>query len=352
MAVKELVFPIQSIFLDDQYQPEKDIYVFVTGEFDRIKQSHHLAYTLTEDWPSQEDTEFIARKSSGQFIFAATVMRYIANSSANPNLSLERVKGIVPAATNSPFANLDAIYTYIFSQADNREAVMDVLSMKLLNDSMNPRYSTIMPLLGILCINNPSYTQESLGSCMADLTAILQFNGKTVVFFHASLPDFLRDKSRALEYHIDLGSFGAKLLPAIWTKGSTTSTLIGIKVLDTLKMPTPEITMALRTILPVQAFTSGQWESYIDFNSVFHSIHRLYYPHDIKTYKKIVLFVSNDDNTYGTRKCIAVKLALANDAMAPSLHYFGVTDLTDHALARNNLTMYRGDLEDTYRSSK
>ncbi|KAF5329417.1 hypothetical protein D9619_009148 [Psilocybe cf. subviscida] len=163
MAVRELTSPVRSIFLDDEYKPEEDIRVFVAGEFGRIKKSHHLAHTLNVNWPSDEDTESIVKKSSGQFIFAATVMRYIANSSASPKLSLERVQGIAPVSTNSPFAHLDAVYKYILSQADDWNAVMDLLSTKLLSESMNiPNYE--LPLKPMLCAYNPRYSPELLDS--------------------------------------------------------------------------------------------------------------------------------------------------------------------------------------------
>ncbi|KAF5329677.1 hypothetical protein D9619_009207 [Psilocybe cf. subviscida] len=218
MAFKELASPVKSIFLDEQYQPEKDIRAFVTGEFARIKTSHHLSHMLSNHWPSHEDTESIVKKSSGQFIFAATVMRYMANSSASPKLSLERVQGIqVPVAANSPFLHLDAIYKYILSQAENREAVMDMLSMELLFETVKAVYDPAFYALdNILHTYNSRYTPQLLHSCVSDLTAILQFDGLHLEFFHASLPDFLKDKFRAGEYHIDVDAFGAKILSAIW----------------------------------------------------------------------------------------------------------------------------------------
>lgn len=54
--------------------------------------------------------------------------------------------------------------------------------------------------------------------CLADLTAVItcdyqqpQGDGK-MTFLHASLPDFLLDKSRSRPYHIDLYEYGIKLL--------------------------------------------------------------------------------------------------------------------------------------------
>ncbi|KAF5329374.1 hypothetical protein D9619_009210 [Psilocybe cf. subviscida] len=218
MAFKQLASPVNSIFLDEQYQPEKDIRAFVTGEFARIKKAHHLAHMLSDHWPSDEDTESIVKKSSGQFIYAATVMRYLANSSASPKLSLEMVQGIhVPDGTNSPFAHLDGIYKYILSQANDLGAVMDILSVQLLYASINSPM-LLYDFEGTLRLCNSRYTPEVLHSCVSDLTAILQFDGDNMglVFFHASLPDFLKDKSRAEGYYIDMDAFGAKILPAIW----------------------------------------------------------------------------------------------------------------------------------------
>ncbi|KAF5310011.1 hypothetical protein D9619_010168 [Psilocybe cf. subviscida] len=132
MAFNELSLPAQTIFLDEQYSPEKDIRVFVTAEFKRIKASHPSAHFLGGDWPPTSDVEEIVRKSSGQFIFAATVMRYLSHPSTVPSLSLERVRGIVPAGKNSPFTHLDSIYTFILAQADDPEVMRDVLSVMLL----------------------------------------------------------------------------------------------------------------------------------------------------------------------------------------------------------------------------
>ncbi|KAF5329697.1 hypothetical protein D9619_009227 [Psilocybe cf. subviscida] len=282
MAFKELASPVKSIFLDEQYQPEKDIRAFVTGEFARIKKSHHLAHMLDDHWPSDEDTNSIVKKSSGQFIFAATVIRYIANSSASPKLSLERVQGTQgPVATNSPFVHLDAIYKYILSQADNREAVMDLLSMTLLSEIVSR--NAVITLDDIPHIYNSIYTVEFLRSCVSDLTAILKFssNWNRLEFFHASLPDFLKDKFRAGEYYIDVDAFGAKVLPAIWTSAqhSEDSTILALKVLTILQTPTPDITKSLRTIPPVlMADLADFMVAPYDLNAVLGSIHRLLSP--------------------------------------------------------------------------
>ncbi|KAF5324236.1 hypothetical protein D9619_011255 [Psilocybe cf. subviscida] len=129
MAFNQLPSHVQTIFLDDQYSPENDIRQFVKTEFRKIKGSHPSARSLPPEWPSVPDVEEIVTKSSGQFIYAATVMRYIARASTVPSLSLKRVQGIIPAASNSPFTHLDSIYAFILSQVDDLRATCDMLSM-------------------------------------------------------------------------------------------------------------------------------------------------------------------------------------------------------------------------------
>ena len=66
-----------SIALDDTYQPDDDIRVFLQSTFDEIKRNHPSRAHLPASWPSWEDIGRLVRKSSGQFIFASTVAKYI-----------------------------------------------------------------------------------------------------------------------------------------------------------------------------------------------------------------------------------------------------------------------------------
>ncbi|KAF8990208.1 hypothetical protein BDQ17DRAFT_1224530, partial [Cyathus striatus] len=52
------------LVLDDHYKPDKDIETYLCSQF-------------SVNWPSQEDISTLVAKSSGQFIYASTVMKYI-----------------------------------------------------------------------------------------------------------------------------------------------------------------------------------------------------------------------------------------------------------------------------------
>ncbi|KAF5324211.1 hypothetical protein D9619_011362 [Psilocybe cf. subviscida] len=72
-----------------------------------IKRAHSLAPALGKHWPVKADIDAITDKSSGQFIYAATVMHYIQYSPANPALSLRTVHRMQPSTNHSPFTQLD-----------------------------------------------------------------------------------------------------------------------------------------------------------------------------------------------------------------------------------------------------
>ncbi|KAF5309487.1 hypothetical protein D9619_012437 [Psilocybe cf. subviscida] len=218
--------PFLSLYLDDKYRPERDIRTFVNDKFKRVRRTHPLAYTLDPAWPSAEDVEDIVKKSSGQFIYAATVMRFIMDSSASPMLSLARVRGAAQTSVNlkSPFSHLDTIYTYILSQVDNQEVLKDILRAQLLilghsepsGSSVGVSYNQPM-LADILQAYNPEYTKGIVQSCLADLTPIAQYTRhRKLLFHHASFPDYLRDKSRSRGYFVDIDLFNCKIQPELW----------------------------------------------------------------------------------------------------------------------------------------
>ncbi|KAF5323775.1 hypothetical protein D9619_012906 [Psilocybe cf. subviscida] len=220
------------LYLDGQYSPEHDIRVFVIAQFKQVRKAHPLAHTLDTIWPSVEDVNYIVKKSSGQFIYAATVMRFILDSSASPVVSLERVQGAAQLATKSPFSFLDAIYSYILSQADDQEALKDILHAQLLMAKSVELKAKLFPehqpgskppnddilLMELLSLVNPRYTKPMVYSCLADLTPLAQYESKShkLLFYHASFSDYLLDQSRSRDHFVDIAAFAYEILPIIW----------------------------------------------------------------------------------------------------------------------------------------
>ncbi|KAF5324403.1 hypothetical protein D9619_011261 [Psilocybe cf. subviscida] len=214
MAFKQLRSHVASVFLDDQYLPQKDIHLFVSAEFKKIKRTHPFARTLG-NWPSTSDVDGIVAKSAGQFLYAACVMRFVSRPSASPKSSLYTVQSGMTIATERPFSPLDTLYASILSQADDQQALKDILHAYfwLLHGGHLTRGNS--SLQSILNAYNHRYTDSVIRSCIADVAAIAHFDDDKLIFYYTSLEDYLLDQSRSGEYFVDTRAFDIKIRPRL-----------------------------------------------------------------------------------------------------------------------------------------
>ncbi|KDR74743.1 hypothetical protein GALMADRAFT_29274, partial [Galerina marginata CBS 339.88] len=63
--------------LDDDYLPSEDIRLFLLDKFAEIKDSHPFRAQIPLDWPSEDALQILVDKSSGQFIYASTVVKFV-----------------------------------------------------------------------------------------------------------------------------------------------------------------------------------------------------------------------------------------------------------------------------------
>lgn len=173
MAFNEIGMCKRSILLDDSYRPSDDIRRFVIGELARVKSTHPLCHRLPAHWPSDIVVNTLIEKSPGQFIYAATVMRFVADSSGSPEISMEKVSGLFVVKTKSPFAELDSVYSYILSQTEEWETVQDVLAAQAILSNSPSRYPIQYGLNLHDIPQSLGYSDSEIESCLADLTSTL-----------------------------------------------------------------------------------------------------------------------------------------------------------------------------------
>ncbi|KAJ2935943.1 hypothetical protein H1R20_g1155, partial [Candolleomyces eurysporus] len=99
------------LVLDEKYNPNADIALFLQAKFSEIQRR----YNLSPSWPSPEILAILLDQASGQFIYAATVIRYITTSRpGSPHSLLDRVLEVKPRSPGrNPFSHLDAFYAHI-----------------------------------------------------------------------------------------------------------------------------------------------------------------------------------------------------------------------------------------------
>ncbi|KDR74793.1 hypothetical protein GALMADRAFT_29383, partial [Galerina marginata CBS 339.88] len=63
--------------LDDNYLSSEDICLFLRDKFSAIKNSHPFHAQIPATWPSEDTLRTLVDKSSGQFIYASTVVKFV-----------------------------------------------------------------------------------------------------------------------------------------------------------------------------------------------------------------------------------------------------------------------------------
>ncbi len=192
--------------MDNSYNPDYDILRFFNDSFQAIKETHPLRRHIPISWPPSYVVDALVRKSSGQFIYASTVIKYISAIRASPTRQLDIILGVRPARSGDiPFVELDALYAHILSSVEDRQLMLDILAL-LMNYFVlgTTRPSDISQFLGV----DPEDVDIVLSS-LASITAT-NVHGH-VSISHASLSDFLSDHTRGGNFHIAKSQYSARL---------------------------------------------------------------------------------------------------------------------------------------------
>lgn len=196
------------LVLDAQYLPDDDIRVFLRDSFERIKEEHPYVDKSSpswEEWPGEEVICSLVMKSSGQFVYAATVIKFVESIRHRPDHRLEIILRLRPPDRELPFAELDALYIEIFSSIDpdSVEKVLQVFGLIFIWSAQVARKllrSEIELFLGL-------YEGESW-LLFCDLGSLVTFGdvfgNEYISILHASLLDFFLDPSRSRQFYINM----------------------------------------------------------------------------------------------------------------------------------------------------
>lgn len=106
----------RKVFLDQKYDPDSDIALFLKSKFADIRRR----FSLPSTWPRKDAVQTLVQNASGQFVYAATVIRYVADPMGLPQAQLERILELRTLDDESgPFATLDELYRRILECSPN-----------------------------------------------------------------------------------------------------------------------------------------------------------------------------------------------------------------------------------------
>ncbi|KAJ7614371.1 hypothetical protein FB45DRAFT_253670 [Roridomyces roridus] len=175
---------------------DADISRYLTDEFTRIHRAHtRRGITLDDDWPGKATIRKLVVRSSGTFIYASTIVRYVDDDYSHPADRLDAVLSLDPCSTTP----LDDLYTQILSVIPNRAILVRVLHAIVYEIYLDPEQIDIVLQLRR---GTSRITLRGLHSLLQlPPVRILGFHG-TVELLHASFRDFLVDPQRSLDFFI------------------------------------------------------------------------------------------------------------------------------------------------------
>ena len=151
-----------------------------------------LSWWLAE----KPDLETLVNRSNGQFIYAATVTRYIRSSEHNPYERLQMIFDIPASKSEAgPFAEIDTFYRSLMSSVGNLAAAIEILGIHLVHSTSHfwaPRTVDVTQHFRLL----------DADSVLAPLTTLLRCEHNMVEIYHSSFVEFLLDFNRSHEYFV------------------------------------------------------------------------------------------------------------------------------------------------------
>ena len=197
----ESLWPITEVFrLHDVARSlvDHDIKLFFRTQLGDIAKSRSDC-DFTEDWPNPSDIDVLCAKAAGLFIYASTVVKFIAFRYQTPTQQLERIISLPHKTAHEGRAGVDLLYTQILEQAAADVGIVqydaEIYShFKTVVGAVLLVYNPLSAkaLSDLLKLSNIHTTLHSLHS----LLLIPESPEDPICIFHKSFPDFLTDPNR------------------------------------------------------------------------------------------------------------------------------------------------------------
>ena len=208
-----------SISLSHDVDSDGDIRKFLVEQFAKLKQL--LLDKPDGEWPTAADIDYIVQKSSGHFIFAATVVKYVCAPRHRHN-AVTRLKHVLDLAQlppnldpeQHPFAELSVLYSLILSTREEISSTTKACWVCL----EYPKHFNIMSVGDLAKVLRFDLLRtRALLDELASLFDVSVDNG--IKPFHASFGDFLFDRSLSGDFYCEQGDVVAEITCALLEQG-------------------------------------------------------------------------------------------------------------------------------------
>ena len=179
---------------------DADIKLFLQTRLTEIAKTRSDS-DLTESWPSSYDIDILCKKSAGLFIYASTVVRFVASPRHLPTKRLTLIISLRQSTTHEGKSGIDLLYTQVLEQAF-RDADTDA-------QELSSRFKLVVGAVLLVfyplsrktlseLLNNcgtPSHISNTLRS-LHSLLLIPTSEVDPIRTFRKSFPDSLTDPGR------------------------------------------------------------------------------------------------------------------------------------------------------------
>ena len=187
------------IVLDETFHPGRDIRIFLRDGFAKICADNSIMSHVEQPWPAEGIIDLLVQRSSGQFIYAATVLKFVGADFCSPTKQLALVLAPDPTA----LSDLDLLYTQILSVYPSAVNIVEVLGIIIASRSNSLEVNE--DILGM--------EKGELKLVLSGLSSLMDGNGEDLHegvisyviphFAHASFRDYLFDSSRSGPFHVN-----------------------------------------------------------------------------------------------------------------------------------------------------
>jgi hypothetical protein len=174
-------------------QSFEDIKKYLRHEFARIHRDHETMATVALPWPSPEIFDQFVWKSSGYFIYASTVIKFVDDNNFRPTERLERLQEVL--SLESPFSGIDQLYTQILSRVPDNLPLLSILKAITLFE---------FELSSIQFEQLLELKAGDVQLTLRNLHSVLNVSDEYpyIFWYHASFQDFLEDAKRAGKFYV------------------------------------------------------------------------------------------------------------------------------------------------------
>ena len=187
------------VVLDMTFDPGRDIRVFLKDGFEKICAKNSILSHVEKPWPEEGIIDLLVQRSSGQFIYAATVIKLVGADFCSPRKQL----ALVLTPDHTALSDLDQLYTQILSVYPSAVNIVQVLGIITASGSNSPE--VIEDIIGM--------EEGELKQVLSGLSSLMDGNGERLHggvisyiiphFAHASFRDYLFDSSRSGPFYVN-----------------------------------------------------------------------------------------------------------------------------------------------------